>query len=598
MNNMETAASHTHQTPQLLCWSAASPVQLQQTVAAFIQAQPQQRFALADIAFTLQQGRRALPVRYAQVQRATEPLKLEPSSLLPSIVDTSSLVWVFAGQGTQYSGMLAGLYQQLGAVREQVDHCCDLLQRHGAINLKPLLLEASEAHDQQLQNTALAQPALFIQAIAQVTLWQQLGLQPATSFGHSLGEYCAAWQVGVWSLETALELVYRRGQLMATAAAGAMLACRCEAARLQTLPETIRARFDIAALNGIQRTVLSVAQADVADVSNALTQAGIDFSRLLTSHGFHSRMMEPLLADFHLLIQRSAPQPPQQPWLSNLTGQPVTADQATSADYWCQHLRQPVQFSTCAQTALQLYPQALLLEIGPGQNMTALLAELGAPQCASARGRHSCDQYADWLEAIGQLWQYGITPDWKGVALQHQPGRVPLPGTVLNPTRCWAEATEKDDITTTQVHNAEITADNTAASAPVRERLEAIWCRVLGVTDVQDDDSFFALGGNSIHLLEMTRLAAAQELIFSVAQAYEFTQFRQLCDFLNHQNAQDHQSLPHDSDALVQSAASPQPFDLCQLDDHHFQHILQQVRLHPQTQSYSAQPEGDTDVQA
>ncbi|EPJ48904.1 MAG: hypothetical protein OFPII_03800 [Osedax symbiont Rs1] len=569
-HSTQTAVHSSAQDCQLLCWSAASASQLQQTVAAFVENQPQQCFALDDIAFTLQQGRRALSVRYTQVQQAAVSMTLISEKIMPVTAGTPQLVWVFAGQGTQFSGMLTGLYQSIDEVREVVDHCCEILRRFSDVDLLPLLLVASEEHDQQLHNTSLAQPALFIQAVAQVTLWRQLGLQPVISFGHSLGEYCAAWQAGVWSLEVVLELVCRRGQLMASAAAGAMLACRCDENTLQKLPASVQDLFDIAAFNGRQRTVLSVVLGDLAMLSEALMQADIPFRRLDTSHAFHSRMMEPLLADFYQLLKKSAPQRPQQLWLSNLTGQPITADQATNPDYWCQHLRQPVQFSRCAQTTLQLYPKALFLEIGPGQNMIALLAEESAPLFASARGRHSNQHYIDWLDTVGQLWQQGIDIDWQGFVFQQHAGRVPLPGTALNPVYCWA------DVADTCRRNAEVSADqkirSVTSAAPVRQRLEQVWCRVLGVAQVAEHDSFFSLGGNSIHLLEMTRLAAGQELKFSVAQAYEYPQFDQLCAFLERQG---------DADAVddLISDAAPAPFSLCALDDSHFERILQQVCL-------------------
>ncbi len=557
---------------QLLCWSANSSDQLRQTVSGFMEAEPLKHFSLTDIAFTLQQGRRCLPVRYAQVQGTSAPMALDPALLNPVTAGTPQVVWVFAGQGTQYSGMLAGLYQKLAGVREVVDQCCDVVERCSAINLKPLLLEASEAHDQQLQNTALAQPALFILAVAQVTVWQKLGVQPMTSFGHSLGEYCAAWQAGVWSLDVALELVYRRGQLMASAPAGAMLACRCDVATLETLPRSQRRLFDIAAVNGSRNTVISVAAADVSAMSDVLTEAEVDFSRVRTSHGFHSRMMDSLLPDFRQLVQASAPQEPQQSWVSNVTGQPITAELATDADYWCQHLRQPVQFYDCARTVLQLDPQVLLLEIGAGQNMSALLAEHGAPLCATALSRHNHQHDADWLQAVGFLWQRGVEIDWKGFAFQNQPGRVPLPGSALNPVRCWAdlpEAPTSQRVDEGTDNPAAVTNAAASGERSVRSCLESVWCRVLGLSQVGDDDSFFSLGGNSIHLLEMTRLAGEQGLTFSVAHAYEYPLFGQLCECIERQ-----------VNEPVAETGGPAPFSLCRLDDNHCDRILQQVQFH------------------
>ena len=545
---------------QLLCWSANSFEQLEWTVKAFLDADPQQRFALTDIAFTLQQGRRELPVRWSQRLRPGEMLALDRMPMSPVKAGRPDLIWVFAGQGSQFSGMLAGLYQQCGIVRKRVDRCCDHLQHGAGIDLKPLLLQASEAHDEQLQRTELAQPALFILAMAQVTLWQRLGLQAASVFGHSLGEYCAAWMAGVWSLETAVELIHRRGELMAGAAPGAMLACQASVEQLQQLPAAIVEQLDIAAINSPSQTVISVALPALTVVTQGLESAAIRFTQLPTSHGFHSRMMEPLLDDFRQLIKASSPQTPSFPWFSNLSGELITEAEAVDADYWCRHLRQPVQFKRCVEQAVADSATPLMLEIGPGQNMGSLLAASCDAVVSTSRGRNSSNHYDDWLDTLGELWQQGVAIDWTGFQFQSRPGRVPLPGTALKPVRCWADT---DNQAGEQAASRETETESAAGDQlSVRQRLQAVWCKVLGIAEIADESNFFALGGNSMHMLEMTRLANSQGLIFSIAQAYEHPDFNRLCTLIETSLADDNVNANADPEPLL-----PEPYHFSQLTD-------------------------------
>jgi len=557
---------------QLLCWSANSADQLNKTIETFFQADALQRFSLEDIAFTLQQGRRDLPVRWSRVFGPADSLETGLEEIVPVTAANLDLVWVFAGQGSQYSGMLADIYHYCELVRERVDRCCSHLHKCSGIDLKPLLLTPASTADDPLQKTELAQPALFILSVAQASLWQKLGLEPSVAFGHSLGEYCAAWLAGVWSLEAAVELVHRRGQLMAGAEPGAMLACQASEKDLHQLPDVVLDQFDIAAVNSKEQVVISVSLPRLPAVVEALEKSSIRYRQLKTSHAFHSRMMEPLLDEFRELVNVSSPQAPSFQWFSNLTGELISENQATDPDYWCRHLRQPVQFKRCAERALASVANPLLLEIGPGQNMASLLTEQCGLLVSTCRGCHSEKQYDDWLGALGSLWERGVVIDWFGLPLQRQAGRVPLPGTALKPVRCWVDVDAQSVAQTTQ--NQTQTAETASKQLPVNQRLKSVWCKVLGVSDINDDDDFFALGGNSIHMVEMARLANSQGLVFSVAQAYAHPELKQLCQLIESSSEQN----TSEQNTAEDSAFEPEtPFQFCQLSDAEFDLLLMQI---------------------
>ena len=90
--------------------------------------------------------------------------------------------------------------------------------------------------------------------------------------------------------------------------------------------------------------VVAGAHEEVDKLEEQLVERGVGCLRLRTSHAFHSSMMEPILEQFRRVVDSVSLQPPTAPYVSTLTGDWITEDQATSTEYWVRHLREPVQF--------------------------------------------------------------------------------------------------------------------------------------------------------------------------------------------------------------------------------------------------------------
>ena len=145
---------------------------------------------------------------------------------------------MFSGQGAQYVDMALELYQVEATFRDWVDHCSRLLEPHLGLDLRHVLFPsegAAEDAAQQLKQTAVTQPALFVIEYALAKLWMEWGVRPQAMIGHSIGEYVAACLAGVLSLEDALALVAARGQLMQQLPGGAMLSVPLAEKEVQSL---------------------------------------------------------------------------------------------------------------------------------------------------------------------------------------------------------------------------------------------------------------------------------------------------------------------------------------------------------------------------
>ena len=105
-----------------------------------------------------------------------------------------------------------------------------------------------------LKDTRYAQPALFTVEYALAELWRSWGIQPAAMIGHSVGEYVAAALAGVMTLDDALALIARRGQLISALPRGSMLAVMAPAEKLQRFVDD---EISLAAVNAPGLSVLS-----------------------------------------------------------------------------------------------------------------------------------------------------------------------------------------------------------------------------------------------------------------------------------------------------------------------------------------------------
>jgi acyl transferase domain-containing protein/acyl carrier protein len=385
--------------------------------------------APADVAFTLQAGRQPLEVRRVVVaQDLTEALG-DPRRVWTAQVEPGfrPVAFLFPGQGAQHARMAAGLGWPV--FNQELDRCAEILgwdlRREG----------------ESLDQTALAQPALFAVEWSLARLWRDWGVEPEAMLGHSVGEFVAACLAGVFSLEDALSLVAARGRLVQEMPPGAMLSVPLSEEELAPwLAEG--GDLSLAAVNGPALSTVSGPFEAVERLERRLRAAGHESRRLHTSHAFHSQMIEPATAPFRDLVARAERRPPRLPFLSNVTGTWIRAEEATDPDYWALHLRQPVRFAP-AVAALLAEPRRLLLEVGPGTTLATLVrrGSAGRERVFSSLP-HPQDPETDvqaLLGAAGRLWLAGVPLRAEGLHANDPRRKVALPTYPFEGERYWIE---------------------------------------------------------------------------------------------------------------------------------------------------------------
>jgi acyl transferase domain-containing protein/thioesterase domain-containing protein len=438
---------------QLFTLSAKTASALEATgraLAAQLRREPETN--LADVAYTLRVGRRAMAQRRVVVARDAA----DAAALLEAGADPlrtaafegrdgpRKVAFMFAGGGAQHPGMGADLYRTEPVFRRAVDECLALLREREDVDLAPLLFPAAGTEVDaaaQLERPSLALPALFTVQRAQALLWQSWGIEPAACIGHSMGEYTAAHLAGVFGLADALALVCLRGRLFETLPEGAMLSVPLGADELAPL---LGPELSIAALNGVQLSVASGPVQAVEALAVVLAERDVEATRVRIKVAAHSSMLEPILEEFHAFLRRVPMQAPTLPVVSNLSGRWMTAAEATDPSYWVRHLRETVRFADGVQELLA-DEGYLLLEVGPGRTLASLARMHPArkPVQATINGmRHPEEKVSDqafMLLTLGRLAGLGMEVDWVRVEGDAKRSRLSLPGYAFERQRHWIE---------------------------------------------------------------------------------------------------------------------------------------------------------------
>jgi len=534
---------------QLLVLSAATRTALETAtdrLAAHLEQHPER--ALPDVAWTLQAGRRVLAWRRALVCRDAEEARRalaarDPARLLETHEERTSreVAFLLPGLGDQYPGMARGLYDSEPVFQEAIDRCAEILQpwldvdlrealwpsgsqdEMGGVDLKAMLGRSTPASG-PLEQTAVAQPALFSLEIALARLWESWGIVPRALLGYSLGEYVAACLAGVISLEDALRIVALRARAIETLPAGAMLAVPLPEREISWL---LGVELTIAAINSPDLCVVAGSIAAIESLEAVLVERGTPGRRLATAHAFHSPRLQPVAAELERLFAGIELRAPEIPYVSNVTGTWITAEEATDPMYWVRQMLSPVSFAA-GLSEIGREPGRVLLEIGPGQSLSSLALQAGGdgtvalPSLRPAWERRPDQAFV--LATLGRLWAAGVRIDWTGFRGDERRRRVALPTYPFERKRYWIEdpvAAEPARAVAPEIP-AEVAVATTVHGRPglatpyvtpsteVEEALAGIWQELLGISPVGVHDSFFDLGGHSLMATQLLARIAAR----------------------------------------------------------------------------------------
>jgi len=410
-----------------------------------------------EAAYTLQTGRRHFNFRRTVLfKNDNDWTAFDPASadIITSKALPRQVVFMFSGAGSQYVNMGRELYETQPAFRSEMDRGFELLEKLTSYNYRHILYPDSP--DGEINRMLHSQPVIFLFGYALAKHLMSFGITPDYMIGHSIGEYIAACVSGVFSFEDAMMLVVKRGQLMDRVEEGAMLsACITEEHAASFSGQAI----SLAAVNAPEQVVFSGNVESVAELAGRLDKSDISYVKLFASKAGHSHMLDDILDPYTEALKQVKMQAPAIPFVSNLTGNFITAEEAESTGYWVRHMRSPVQFSKGIQKLLT-GPEKVFIELGGGHSLITLLRQHSQfhPEIESINlVRHPKEEESDVRQftcALAFLWSRGLDISWSSFYNNKKIRKQSLPTYSFEPHVYPAEISLKDEFSSVGLFKA------------------------------------------------------------------------------------------------------------------------------------------------
>ncbi len=326
--------------------------------------------------------------------------------------------------------------------------------------------------------------------------------------GHSVSEYVAACLSGVFSPEAAMRTICKRGQLVQSVPEGSMLAIRLSENDLQAYLDN---QLDLGSTLATEHSVASGEPEGIAQLETRLRKNGIDAKQVKITRAYHSRMLDPILDEYRTFVASQDLQAPAIPFISGVTGNWITPEQAQSPDYWVDQLRNPVRlhegFKTLSENG------TTFIEVGCGTMLSSLAKAL--PEFEK---RHS------FVSTLPSSYQQVDDLAFIGQELR----RLSSLGCEMNEEQLQASF----PILKT---SDPIAAQNEDTALNEMEKTIAdFFCKTLGREQIGKDENFLEAGGNSLMAMQLlARLRAELNIDISILTFFEHLTVESLSNHLD-----------------------------------------------------------------
>jgi len=475
---------------------------------------------LSDMAYTYQTARKPFTYRRSIVYKDKEDLmaRLSPSytedKAVRCIRDNPSMVFMFSGAGSQYSGMGRDLYREEPLFRQTMDEGFSLLKKITGLDYAGIIFPENESHD--INKMVHTQPMIFLFGYSLSRLVMSWGIKPGYMIGHSVGEYIAACLSGVMSFEDALYLVVKRGQLLSDTENGLMISVPVTEEEAQ---KYCTEGISIAAVNGPNQVVFSGSVSIMSELTAKLEKEDVSYIRLYASHAGHSSLVDAILPAYRNEVSGIQRSKPQIPFVSNLTGNFIQDGEAVSVEYWLRHMRETVRFSDGINTLLSLNKELVFIEIGGGHSLSTLLRQQKSAQEVLGLNlvRHpneKCHDVEYLASRMGNLWCHGLSIDWKAYHKSEKRKKIPVPTyafekikfrAIVNPFRYLAgseaESYQQEEVVQDSIVRKDrphVSAEYAAPVTDSEKKLAGIFEAFFNIEAIGVEDDFFELGGDSL----------------------------------------------------------------------------------------------------
>ncbi|MFT2020406.1 type I polyketide synthase [Streptomyces sp. 796.1] len=349
------------------------------------------------------------------------------------------VVFVFPGQGSQWTGMATELWDQAQPFADSMKACAQALAEFVDWDLEAVLRQEPGAPS--LERVDVVQPALFAVMVSLAALWQAHGVVPAAVIGASQGETAAACVAGALSLRDAARAVARRSQVIgAIAGRGAMASLALGPDETTERIAAWPGRLSLATVNGPASVVVSGEAEAVTELLAHCADQGVRARRIPVDYASHSAQVEAVRDRLPQALAGIRPRPARLPLYSTVTARPVVGTELDPA-YWYRNLRETVRFAQTVDTVLD-EGDALFVELSPHpvlvhgieQSIEAHGAERSA---AIGTLRRAESGPYHFLTSLAEAYVHGAEVDWSVPFHGTGATRVDLPTYPFQRQRYW-----------------------------------------------------------------------------------------------------------------------------------------------------------------
>ena len=359
--------------------------------------------------------------------------------------NNSEIVFIFTGQGPQWWAMGRELLKNDPIFRKKIEKCDRLLSKYASWSLiKELSRDESSS---RIEDTAIAQPAIFALQIALADLWKARGVTPTAVIGHSVGEVAAAYCAGIYTLNDAIRIIYHRSRLQGTTrGSGRMVAVAISSEKAKELIQGYENQIAITAINSPGLVTLAGETEILETLIEPLEKEQVFVRWLNVDYAFHTHKMDPIKDELIQVLKGIKTRTAKIPFYSTVTGD-ILDGKKLNAGYWWRNVREAVLFGPAIEKIITK-DHELFLELGPhpshSSSVMECLAHIGKKGMVLPTLRRKESDHQIILESLAALYTQGYPINLD--ALYSKEGNlIHLPSYPWEHERFWLESAISED---------------------------------------------------------------------------------------------------------------------------------------------------------
>jgi acyl transferase domain-containing protein/NADPH:quinone reductase-like Zn-dependent oxidoreductase/NADP-dependent 3-hydroxy acid dehydrogenase YdfG/acyl carrier protein len=353
---------------------------------------------------------------------------------------TGGTVFVFPGQGSQWTGMAVELLDTAPAFADQMQLCDAAFAEF--VDWSLLEIVRGGVGSPSLDRVDVVQPVLFAVMVSLAAQWRALGIQPDAVLGHSQGEIAAAYVAGALSLQDAAKVVTLRSKaISAIAGTGGMVSIALPVERVLSLIEPWTQSISVAAQNGPSSIVVTGNAAALDELMVVCERDDVPATRIPVDYASHSAHVEALRETLRELLSGLQPRTSEVAFISAVTGAGLDT-KILDGDYWFANLRQPVLFEQAVQwsyergyrTFIESSPHPVLIA-----GIQESLEDCGDDHSVVGTLRRNEGGMRRFLLSAAEAHVHGKPPNWKSMIDDTGARRIDLPTYAFQRKRFWMD---------------------------------------------------------------------------------------------------------------------------------------------------------------